>query len=294
VALNPIKASKMDRIKVIKRYLRSQFNLIKEEENEETYAEIMEGARLKGYNFWILGFAMIIACVGLNVDSTSAVIGAMLISPLMGPIVALAFGIAVNNQDFKRQGIRNWLMMTGVSLFSSVLFFIISPFDNNTNALLSFQKATIFDIILAFFGGMAGFIGIIKKEGTKVIAGVAVATACMPPLCTAGYGIAHLDYAYFIGGLYFYLINCLFIGLATFLTARFTGYHENFSLEKPRATTLWLWYIFIVLMILPSLYIAYTKWQDAHVKHVPEKTEQARIEVLEEKVRVLDSLLRVR
>jgi uncharacterized hydrophobic protein (TIGR00271 family) len=294
VALNPIKASKMDRIKVIKRYLRSQFNLIREEENEETYAEIMEGARLKGYNFWILGFAMIIACVGLNVDSTSAVIGAMLISPLMGPIVALAFGIAINNQAFKRQGIRNWLMMTGVSLFSSVLFFIISPFDNNTNALLSFQKATIFDIILAFFGGMAGFIGIIKKEGTKVIAGVAVATACMPPLCTAGYGIAHLDYAYFIGGLYFYLINCLFIGLATFLTARFAGYHKNLSLEKPRATTLWLWYVFIILMILPSVYIAYTKWQDAQVKKVPEKTEQARIEVLEEKVRVLDSLLRLR
>jgi uncharacterized hydrophobic protein (TIGR00271 family) len=284
----------MERIKVIKRYLRSQFILIKEEENEETYAEIMEGARLKGYNFWILGFAMIIACVGLNVDSTSAVIGAMLISPLMGPIVALAFGIAVNNQDFKRQGIRNWLMMTGVSLFSSVLFFIISPFDNNTNALLSFQKATIFDIILAFFGGMAGFIGIIKKEGTKVIAGVAVATACMPPLCTAGYGIANWDYAYFIGGLYFYLINCLFIGLATFLTARFAGYHKNVPLEKPRTTTLWIWYIFIILMILPSVYIAFTKWQDAQVKSKPEKTEQARIDALEEKVRVLDSLLRLR
>jgi uncharacterized hydrophobic protein (TIGR00271 family) len=284
----------MERIKVIKRYLRSQFALIKEEENAETYAEIMEGARLKGYNFWILGFAMIIACVGLNVDSTSAVIGAMLISPLMGPIVALAFGIAINNQDFKQQGIRNWLMMTGVSLFSSVLFFIISPFDNNTNALLSFQKATIFDIVLAFFGGMAGFIGIIKKEGMKVIAGVAVATACMPPLCTAGYGIAHLDYAYFIGGLYFYLINCLFIGLATFLTARFAGYHKNVPLVKPRTTTIWLWYVFIILMILPSVYIAYTKWQDAQVKHVPEKTEQARIEVLEEKVRVLDSLLRLR
>jgi uncharacterized hydrophobic protein (TIGR00271 family) len=222
----------MEKIKVIKRYIRSQFTLSKEEETEETYAEIMDGAKLKGYNFWILGFAMVIACVGLNVDSTSAVIGAMLISPLMGPIVALAFGIAVNNRDFKRQGIHNWLMMTVVSLFASVLFFLISPFDNNTNALLSFEKATIFDIVLAFFGGMAGFIGIIKKEGTKIIAGVAVATACMPPLCTAGYGIAHLDYAYFIGGLYFYLINCLFIGLATFLTARILGYHKSLAIGK--------------------------------------------------------------
>lgn len=282
----------MEKLKVVKRYIRLQFTLTREEANEETYAEIMEGVKLKGYNFWILGFAMIIACVGLNIDSTSAVIGAMLISPLMGPIVALAFGIAVNNRDFKSQGMRNWLMMTGVSLFASILFFLISPFDNNTNALLSFQKATIFDILLAFFGGMAGFIGIIKKEGTKVIAGVAVATACMPPLCTAGYGIAHLDYSYFIGGLYFYLINCLFIGLATFLTARFTGFHKNVHLEKPRSTTLWLWYIFIVLMILPSVYIAYVKWKDEKQKMLPTQTELNRIETLERKVQVLDSLLR--
>jgi uncharacterized hydrophobic protein (TIGR00271 family) len=284
----------MKRLDVLKRYIRAQFALSREEENEETYAEIMEGAELKGYNFWILGFAMIIACVGLNVDSTSAVIGAMLISPLMGPIVALAFGMAINNRDFKTKALRNWGMMTFTSLIASVLFFLISPFDNNTNALLSFEKATIFDIILAFFGGMAGFIGIIKKEGTKVIAGVAVATACMPPLCTAGYGIAHLDYQFFIGGLYFYLINCLFIGLATFMTARITGYHKNCSIEKPRTTTVGLWYFFIVLMILPSVYIAYDKWKDEKQKEIPAKTEQMRIEELERKVQVLDSLLRVK
>jgi uncharacterized hydrophobic protein (TIGR00271 family) len=284
----------MKRIEVLKRYIRAQFALSREEENEETYAEIMEGAQLKGYNLWILGFAMIIACVGLNVDSTSAVIGAMLISPLMGPIVALAFGMAINNRDFKTKALKNWVMMTITSLIASVLFFLISPFDNNTNALLSFEKATIFDIILAFFGGMAGFIGIIKKEGTKVIAGVAVATACMPPLCTAGYGIAHLDYKFFIGGLYFYLINCLFIGLATFITARITGYHKNCSIEKPGKTTLGLWYFFIILMILPSVYIAYDRWKDEKLKTLPAQTEQVRIEALERKVAVLDSLLRVK
>ncbi len=279
---------------VLRRYIRTQFVLSREEENEETYAEILEGTRLKGYNLWILGFAMIIACIGLTVDSTSAVIGAMLISPLMGPIVALGFGMAINNRDFKTQGIKNWLMMTITSLVASVLFFLISPFDNNTNALLSFQKATIFDILLAFFGGMAGFIGIIKKEGTKVIAGVAVATACMPPLCTAGYGIAHLDYQFFIGGLYFYLINCLFIGLATFLTARFTGYHKNCSLEKPEKTTLWLWYIFIILMILPSVYIAFNKWQDEKQKLLPTNSMQTRVEILERRVEVLDSLMKIK
>ena len=284
----------MDRNKVIKRYIRSLFVLTKEEEREETYAEIMEGAQFRGYNLWIMGIAMIIACVGLNVDSTSAVIGAMLISPLMGPIIALAFGIAVNDRYFKQQGIKNWLSMTGVSLLASVLFFLLSPFDNNTNALLSFEKATIFDIILAFFGGIAGFIGIIKKEGTKVIAGVAVATACMPPLCTAGYGIAHWDYQFFIGGLYFYLINCLFIGLATFLTARLIGFHKNAPLNTTSKTTIWLWNVFILLMIVPSVYIAYTKWAAENKQTTIIQTDQERIEILEKKVRELDSLLRLK
>ena len=237
---------------------------------------------------------MIIACIGLNTDSISAVIGAMLISPLMGPIVALAFGMSINDRYLKEQGIKNWLLMTLVSLMASVLYFLISPFDSNTNALLSFQKASIFDILLAFFGGMAGFIGIIKKEGTKVIAGVAVATACMPPLCTAGYGIAHLDYFYFVGGLYFYLINSLFIGLATFLTARIAGYNQKTNIEVPQKTVLWLWYIFITLMILPSLYIAFIKWKEQHTIDKKVSTEQMRIEELERKVHELDSLVRMK
>ena len=284
----------MQKIKIIKRYIRSLFRLSKEEEFQETYAEILEGTQFKGYNLWILGFAMIIACIGLNTDSISAVIGAMLISPLMGPIVALAFGMSINDRYLKEQGIKNWLLMTLVSLMASVLYFLISPFNSNTNALLSFQKASIFDILLAFFGGMAGFIGIIKKEGTKVIAGVAVATACMPPLCTAGYGIAHLDYFYFVGGLYFYLINSLFIGLATFLTARIAGYNQKTNIEVPQKTVLWLWYIFITLMILPSLYIAFIKWKEQHTIDKKVSTEQMRIEELERKVHELDSLVRLK
>ncbi len=284
----------MQKIKIIKRYIRSLFRLSKEEEFQETYAEILEGTQFKGYNLWILGFAMIIACIGLNTDSISAVIGAMLISPLMGPVVALAFGMSINDRHLKEQGIKNWLLMTVISLIASVLYFLISPFDSNTNALLSFQKASIFDILLAFFGGMAGFIGIIKKEGTKVIAGVAVATACMPPLCTAGYGIAHLDYFYFLGGLYFYLINSLFIGLATFLTARIAGYDRKINIEAPQKTVLWMWYIFITLMILPSLYIAFIKWKEQHTIDKKVSTEQMRIEELERKVHELDSLVRLK
>jgi uncharacterized hydrophobic protein (TIGR00271 family) len=286
----------MPNTKVILRYLRGHFALSREESEAETYAEIMEGARFKGHNLWIMGFAMILACVGLNIDSTSAVIGAMLISPLMGPIVAFSFGMAVNNRDFKTIGIQNWLRMTVISLIASALFFLISPFENNTLALISFKKASIFDILIAFFGGMAGFIGIMKKEGVKVLAGVSVATACMPPLCTAGYGIAHGDYNYFIGGLYFYLINCLFIGLASFVVARLAGFHKNCHLEEPRQTVVWLWNIFIILMIVPSLIIAYYKWQDAQQQQQTQKTDSSemRIERLEQQVRQLDSLLKAK
>ena len=279
----------MKRLPVIKRFIKAQLNLDKEEHESETLAEIKEGAHFSGHNLWILGFAMIIACIGLNTDSISAVIGAMLISPLMGPIVGFSFALAVNDAGLKRKSIRNWFWMTAISLMASVLFFLISPFDNNTAALSSFKTASIFDVLLAFFGGMAGFIGIIKKEGIKVIAGVAVATACMPPLCTAGFGIAHLDYELFIGGLYFYLINCLFIGLATFLLARFTGYHTNKNSPVFKRTANWLWVIFIIAMIVPATYIAWKKWNEEHRKEKP-LTDKQRIELLEKKVQQLESL----
>jgi uncharacterized hydrophobic protein (TIGR00271 family) len=283
----------MKKWSVTKRFLRSKMLFQREEDFAETYAEVMEGSHLRGFNLWILGFAMVIACIGLNTDSLGAVIGAMLISPLMGPIVGFAFGLSLNDAALKRRGIRNWLWMTLISLAASTLFFLVSPFDNDTAALASFKKATIFDILLAFFGGMAGFIGIVKKEGTKVIAGVAVTTACMPPLCTAGFGIAHWDYAFFIGGLYFYLINCLFIGLATFLLSRLAGYHLPTDNQAPRLQVRhWLWTLFIVLMIVPGVWIAWQKWREQHAATPKKPTETERIQQLEHEVRRLDSMVR--
>lgn len=221
----------MKRFDIFKRYLGQQIYTAKEENEWVTYSEIKEGLIFKGYNLWILGFAMIIACIGLTTNSVSAVIGAMLISPLMGPVIGFAFGLAINDRNLRMEGIRNWVKMTVVSFASATLFFLVNPFDHSTQLLESFQKASIFDIFLAFFGGLAGFIGIVKREGMKIIAGVAIATACMPPICTAAYGIAHLDFTYFIGGFYFYLINCLFIGWATFLLSRYFKF-ETVSREK--------------------------------------------------------------
>jgi len=275
--------------KTIKRYLKQQVTLTKEEHPEETLAEIVEGSLFKGYNFWILFFAMIIACIGLNTDSTSALIGAMLISPLMGPIVGFAFGVSINNAKLKKQGIANWFIMTLISLLASTLFFYITPFQHNTSAIFSFTKASIFDVLMAFFGGMAGFIGIVKKEGTKVIAGVAVATACMPPLCTAGYGLAHADITYFFGGLYYYLINCLYIGLATFVLSRVLGYHIYFNCKKSLNKTIqFLWMLFIVLMLLPSLYIAYTKYKQEYLNPTSQSTDKQRIDSLEKRLQIIE------
>jgi uncharacterized hydrophobic protein (TIGR00271 family) len=222
----------------------------------------------------------------------SAIIGAMLISPLMGPVTAYAFALAIRDSSLRVIAVRNWIWMTLISLSASTLFFLISPFDNDTQVLLSFTKASIFDIMIAFFGGMAGFIGIMKKDGTKVLAGVAVATACMPPLCTAGFGLAHANWYEFFGGLYFYMINTLFIGLATYLLARFTDFHHHFkSNEQPSKWSSYIWSVFIVLMIIPGMFIAWQKWKQEHdPNRKKELTDKQRIYELERKVQQLDSL----
>jgi uncharacterized hydrophobic protein (TIGR00271 family) len=280
-------------LKRLNQIVRSKIRLNREEDEIATIREIWEGVNLSGYNFWIMGFAMVIACIGLNTNSLSAIIGAMLISPLMGPVTGYAFALATRDRLMRNSAIRNFLWMTGISLAASTLFFLISPFDNNTDALMAFSKASIFDILIAFFGGMAGFVGIMKRDGIKVIAGVAVATACMPPLCTAGFGLAHGIWIEFIGGLYFYTINSLFIGLATFFLARITGFrakpNAHLSLHKSAA---WLWGIFIGLMIAPGIYIGWQKWKlEKNADSKRETKEQIRIHQLEQKVNQLDSMI---
>jgi uncharacterized hydrophobic protein (TIGR00341 family) len=281
----------MQRLKVLAKFLHGKTSIPKEEEVQDTYQEICEGASLSGANFWMLCITMFIACIGLNADSIAAVIGAMLLSPLMGPIIAFAFSMSVNDTKLKQRSIRNWIWMTGISLFASTLFFVLSPFDDNTTALASFTRANIFDILLAFFGGVAGFIGITKKDGVKVMSGVAVATACMPPLCTAGFGIAHADVNYFLGGLYFYLVNCLFIGVATFLTSSVMQYRKAFNEVKtvPKTHTI-IWALLVIAMLLPGVYLAYEKWQEQTTTK-KESSKEDRITELERKIHILDSTL---
>jgi uncharacterized hydrophobic protein (TIGR00271 family) len=274
--------------------IKKQFSLQLEEDFDISYQEIIAGAQFKGYNLWILCIAMVIASIGLSTNSASAIVGAMLISPLMGPVVGFAFGLAINDGALKRKALRNWILMTVLSLISALIFFLVNPFANYTDQIYAYSSATIFDILLAIFGGLAGFIGIIKKDGAKILAGVAVATACMPPLCTAADGLSKGDLPMFLGGFYFYFINCLFIGWATFLLARYLGFHKRGThhiVLKP--TVKWLWYVIIILMMLPGTYIALEKWRQQKQNCSTANASTAdRIDSLERKVILLDSTLR--
>ena len=242
--------------------------LPKEESEDFTYAEIEEGTHFRGHNLWLLVISMVIACIGLNINSQAAVIGAMLISPLMGPVVGLSFGLSIHNKDLVKKSLQNWGIMIVTSLIASTIYFVISPFHSETSQLEAFKEATIFDCMLALFGGFAWFLGIIRKEAIKVIAGVAVSTACIPPLCTAGFGIAHLNFDFFFGGIYFYLINCVFIGIGTWILSIVLGYQKYYleKIERRNKKYVWIVTVTSILVLFPSVLITIKKFNKEKLK----------------------------
>ncbi len=264
----------MTKSAVFVRYVRKIFLLKKEEAESITYKEVEENIYFYGHNLWILGFSMIIASIGLNMNSAAAVIGAMLISPLMGPIIGVGFGLAIHNFDMIGRSLRHWLLAVIISLVASTLYFLITPVHDPTSQLFSFIRPTIFDALLAFFGGLCGFMGIARKDGNKVISGVAIATACMPPLCTTGYGIANMQWEYIWGGFYFYFINCLFIGLGSMLIARYMNFTE---LGSPFKNTFLhrngerIAYAISIMAIVPCIFIFLEMYRENNFKKNAEK-----------------------
>jgi Predicted membrane protein len=186
---------------------------------------IISSIDFKGANIWILIFAIVIASVGLNVNSIPVVIGAMLISPLMGPIMGIGLALGINDTVLLKRSFKNFLIMTIISIIASSLFFFVSPLSLETpTELLARTNPTIYDVFIALFGGLAVIVEVCKREKGTVIAGAAIATALMPPLCTAGYGLASGKLVYFIGAFYLYFINSVFIALATFLMVRYMNF----------------------------------------------------------------------
>lgn len=221
---------------------------------------IRSNVAFRGPNVWILAFSIIIASVGLNVNSTAVIIGAMLISPLMGPIIGIGLGLGVNDTKLIRVGLKNLLVMVGISLMASFLYFLMTPLKlANPTELLSRTNPTIYDVIIALFGGAAGLLEISRKEKGTVLSGVAIATALMPPLCTAGYGLASGHISYFFGALMLFIINGVFIIIATYLMSKILGFPEYEFLDAKQARrTRSLVTLVFVLVTIPSILSAIT------------------------------------
>lgn len=233
-----------------------------EEDRQKVFENVRSGVSFRGSNLWILACAIVIASVGLNVNSTAVIIGAMLISPLMGPIVGAGFALGTYNFELLNKSMRNLIISTLVGLGVSAIYFYISPFKETQSELLARTAPNIYDVLIAFFGGIVGVIAITRVEKGNPIPGVAIATALMPPLCTAGYGIAIGNWYYFLGAFYLYTINCFFICIATFLIIKYLKYPSVENPETKRAKLIRYWISFIILiMIVPSFYLAYNLYQ---------------------------------
>lgn len=229
--------------------------LVSQAEAEES---IREGVSFRGTNMIILIIAIFIASLGLNTNSTAVIIGAMLISPLMGPIIGLGLAVGIHDFDLLKRSFRNLTMAAGFSVITSALYFLISPVEQGHSELLARTSPTIYDVLIGFFGGAAGIVAIGSRSKGNVIPGVAIATALMPPLCTVGYGLATWQPHYFFGALYLFLINSIFICVATFIGVKFMKYKAAPSDDPARSRRVRRWiYVVALLTLLPSIYLTY-------------------------------------
>lgn len=237
----------------------SRFDLEHEKELHNIIIDnIVQGVSFKGTNLWVLIFAIILASLGLNVNSTSVIIGAMLISPLMGPIMGLGLALGINDLSLLRKSFSNFGYAVLVGLVTSTIYFKITPIDNAHSELFARTYPTIYDVLIAFFGGLAGIVATSSKLKGNVIPGVAIATALMPPLCTAGFGLATLNWNYFFGAFYLFIINTVFIGAATIITVRLLKFPlKHLPDTKADRKVKRIIYMVLISTLIPSIYFGY-------------------------------------
>ncbi len=248
----------------------NKFHLHAENEDYAIVIKNIEGGiTFRGTNLWVLIFAIFIASLGLNVNSTAVIIGAMLISPLMGPIMGIGLGMGINDIALLRKALTNFLISIGVALTTSTFFFLLSPLDDAHSEILARTSPTIYDVLIALFGGFAGIVATTSKQKGNVIPGVAIATALMPPLCTAGYGLATLQFKFFFGATYLFVINTVFIALATFVFVRLQHFPikhlQNKKAENIARHIVW---IVVLLTLLPSIYLGYEMIQQKQFEKI--------------------------
>ena len=254
----------MDKSKVIEFLRQRVLNRFALGDDAATQAEvnsnIHKGIMIRGSNLWVLIFAIFIASLGLNTNSTAVIIGAMLISPLMGPIIGMGYSMGVYDFNLLKESLRNFLIMIVVSLITSAVFFTLPLITSTQSELLARTQPTTYDILIALFGGLAGMVAQTRKERTgTVIPGVAIATALMPPLCTVGYGLATFQFRFMLGALYLFTINSIFIALASFIVTRVMNYKMIGELEPAKLKRLKNAMIAIIVIVtLPSILIAFS------------------------------------
>ncbi len=249
----------MNILDLLKRHLKEITTLRDHLDTGAAATSIRSNIYFKGPTVWILAFSIVIASVGLNINSTAVIIGAMLISPLMGPIIGLGMAVGINDYELVGDAFRNLIIMVLVSLVVSFLYFLLSPLRlANPTELAARTSPTIYDVIIALFGGMAGILEQCRKEKGTVLSGVAIATALMPPLCTAGYGLAHGLWRYFFGAMGLFIINAAFIAFATYIFVKYLHFSEKryVSREKQKKTELRITGVLLLIMI-PSLVSAF-------------------------------------
>ena len=255
-------------LETAKKFLLELFDFREDTDHEATIEAIKADISFKGATAWILIFAVFVASIGLNANSTAVVIGAMLISPLMGPILGIGMSFALNDINTFKRSLINLGTMIGLSLFASFLFFYFFPLSQDNSELLGRVSPDIRDVLIAFFGGLALMVARTKK-GTvaSVIFGVAIATALMPPLCTAGYGLAKGNFSYFIGAMYLFMINTIFIALATFLVMKLLGFpmykYANVAKRKRYST---IATIVGIAVMIPAIFTFITVFKENQVK----------------------------
>lgn len=237
----------------------NHFRLKDEKESYElVIQQIDKGTVFRGTNLWVLVFAIFIASLGLNVNSTAVIIGAMLVSPLMGPIMGLGLGMAINDLQLLRKALTNFAFATGVSLATSTFYFLLTPISDAHSELLARTSPNVYDVLIALFGGLAGMVATSSKQKGNVLPGVAIATALMPPLCTAGYGLATFKPEFFIGAFYLYIINTVFIALATLIAARLLLFPtKHLEDKKAQARVQRITWLVVMITLIPSIYFGY-------------------------------------
>lgn len=255
----------------LKEFFNRLIDLQSDLDREGTITNIKNNKRMQGANAWLLMCSIMVASIGLNLDSSAVIIGAMLISPLMSPILGIGLSIGINDKETLYVSLRHFGIAIAIALFTSTLYFVLTPIIESTPQIEARTSPTLLDALVAIFGGLAGIISSSRMDKSNAIPGVAIATALMPPLCVSGYGLANMFtelqpgewvnpryWSYFLNSFYLFFLNSFFIALTTFGIVRFLRFPlKSFVNSKERFRTSVSVTVFSIIMIIPSAYIMY-------------------------------------